>query len=260
MKASSTFGEQLRGWRLLRRMSQLDLALEAGISSRHLSFVETGRASPSRAMVRLLAEKLAIPPRRQNELLLAAGYAPAFIERDREDPALKSVMASIATLLQAHEPFPALCVDQRWNMLLANRALEPLVEGAAAWLLEPPVNVLRLSLHPEGVASRILNLAEWKRHILHRLQQQFASTGDAKLDELAVELATYPAGPDLSQVEAAVVATPLRIVAGDRVLSFISTTLHFTTALEVGLSELAIETFLPADEDTRSAVQGFIPD
>lgn len=251
----SPFGEQLRKWRLMRRMSQLDLALEAGISARHLSFVETGRSSPSRTMVMLLAEKLAMPPREQNDLLLAAGFAPAFPERSREDPSLLPAMESIASLLTAHEPFPALCMDHRWTLLLANRAVAPLLEGAASWLLVAPVNVLRLSLHPDGISRSIVNLEEWKRHILHRLRQQILSSGDTHLVELEDELAGYPSGPSRSQQAPTNVATPLRIEVGGRVLSFLSTTLYFNAALDISLSELAIETFLPADAETKSALQ-----
>jgi transcriptional regulator with XRE-family HTH domain len=164
-----SFGEKLRDWRRQRRLSQLDLACEAELSSRHLSFLERGRSTPSRDMVLRLAERLDVPLRERNVLLLAAGFAPAFPERSLDDPALESIRQGIQSLLTAHEPYPALVIDRHWSMVAANRAVAPLVRSAAPKLLTPPVNVLRLSLHPEGLACRIQNLGEWRAHLLASL-------------------------------------------------------------------------------------------
>jgi transcriptional regulator with XRE-family HTH domain len=250
-------GALLREWRQRRRMSQLDLALEAGVSARHLSFVETGRARPSAEMVMQLAETLDVPLRDRNALLLAAGYAPAYAQRDLEAAEMGPVRAAIDRLLRAHEPYPALVVDRHWGLVAANAALAPLVAGAAQHLLEPPVNVLRLSLHPEGLAPRIANLAEWRAHLLDRLGRQAVVSGDPALFALHEELAGYPGGegrhpaPDL---DAGAVAVPLRLHSGDAELSFLSTATTFGTATDVTVSELSIESFFPADESTARAL------
>ena len=181
-------GEQLRAWRGRRRLSQLDLALDAEISARHLSFLETGRSRPSRAMLLRLAERLAIPARDRNLLLVAAGFAPALPERALDDPALAAARRAVDLVLKAHEPFPALAVDRHWQMVAANAGVAPLLAGVAPHLLEPPVNVLRLSLHPEGVAPRIVNLAEWRAHIFHRLEAQIEASADPVLADLLAEL------------------------------------------------------------------------
>src|SRR5687768_5402078 len=173
------FGEHLRFWRQHRRMSQLDLAGEADISTRHLSFVETGRSVPSREMVLRLAERLQVPLRERNALLVAAGYAPMYRERPLSDPALAPARQAVDLILKAHEPYPALAVDRHWNLLAANRMVAPLLAGAAPALLEAPSNVLRLSLHPQGLAPRILNLVQWREHLFERLQQQIRATRDA---------------------------------------------------------------------------------
>src|SRR5215831_13716900 len=187
-------GTLLRQWRRRRRLSQFELALEAGVSSRHLSFVENGRSRPSAQMVLQLAEHLEVPLRDRNGLLLAAGYAPAFAQRDLDAPELGPVRDAIEQLLRAHEPYPALVIDAHWGLVAANRAVGPLLEGVAAHLLEPPVNVLRLSLHPEGVAPRIVNLHEWHSHLLERLARDAIASGDPALAALHDELAAYPAG------------------------------------------------------------------
>jgi transcriptional regulator with XRE-family HTH domain len=246
-----TIGELIRDWRQRRRLSQLDLACEADISTRHLSFVETGRAAPSREMVLRLAEHLDAPLRVRNQMLLAAGYAPAFPDRPLGDPALGAARAALERLLRAHEPFPALAVDRCWNLVAANAAVAALTASAAAELLAPPVNVLRLSLHPDGLARRIENLAQWRSHLLHRLHRQVEETADPDLATLHAELLTYPApkGPrDLASDEQ--IALPLRIRVDHDVLSFWSTTLVFGGPLDVTLSELVLETFLPVDAET----------
>jgi transcriptional regulator with XRE-family HTH domain len=246
-------GNLIRDWRQRRRLSQLDLACEADISTRHLSFVETGRAQPSREMVLHLAERLDIPLRERNDLLVAAGFAPSYAERPLDDPALAAARKAVDLILSGHEPYPALAVDRYWTLVSANRALAPLLQGAAAHLLEPPVNVLRLSLHPEGVAPRIVNLGEWKAHLLARLRRQIDVSGDPKLKALLEELAAYPAPSTDAGVESGfVVPLELRTPAG--VLRFISTTTVFGTPVEVTLSELAVEAFFPADAETASAL------
>jgi transcriptional regulator with XRE-family HTH domain len=247
----SPVGDLLRQWRQRRRLSQLDLALGADISTRHLSFLETGRSRPSRDMVLHLAERLEVPLRERNSLLLAAGYAPAFGERPLSDPALESARAAVDRLLAAHEPYPALAVDRHWSMLAHNGAAGRLFTGVAPALLAPPVNVLRLSLHPEGVAPRILNLAEWRRHVFARLGHQVDLTGDPVLADLLSELRAYPApvdpDPPAAEPSPTQVVLPLRLATPAGPLSLISTTTVFGTPVEVTLSELALETFFPAD-------------
>ena len=248
-------GDHLRLWRRRRRMSQLDLALEADISQKHLSFVESGRAAPSRAVVLSLAKHLDMPLRERHALLLAAGYAPSFPERPLDDPGLKPVRDALDLILKAHEPYPALAVDRRWTMVAANAAVPPLLVGVAARLLSPPVNVLRLSLDPEGLAPRIVNLAEWRAHLLERLRLQVARTGDAALGRLLRDLEGLPAppGPPRFAPDEAALAAPLRLAGLEGVLSFVSTVTVFGAPLEVTVSELAIEAFYPADEATAAA-------
>src|SRR5581483_898097 len=188
-------GSLLREWRTRRRLSQLELALEAGVSARHLSFVETGRSRPSAEMVLHLAEQLEVPLRERNQLLLAAGYAPRYGARSLDDPEMVAIRDALGRLLASHEPYPALAIDRGWHLVASNSALGPLLEGIDDALLQPPVNVMRLALHPDGLAPRILNLGEWRAHLLHRLDRQIALTGDAPLRALREELATYP-GPD----------------------------------------------------------------
>jgi transcriptional regulator with XRE-family HTH domain len=256
--APASVGERLRRWRQLRRLSQLSLACEAEISTRHLSFIETGRATPSREMVLRLAESLEVPLRERNALLLAAGYAPAYQARTLGDPALRPVREAIDALLAAHEPYPALAVDRHWTLIAANRAVGPLIAGAAPDLLKPPVNALRLSLHPQGVAPRIVNLAEWRDHLLYRLRRQYADSAEATLGELIDELAGYPCGPSRprsADALAATIAVPLRIRTPDGILSFLSATMMFGAPLDATVSEIALETFLPADAETAEALR-----
>lgn len=246
------FGAHLREWRQRRRLSQLDLALEAEISPRHLSFVETGRAAPSREMVLRLATRLDVPLREQNVLLVAAGFAPAFPQRGLDDPALHAARAAIDTVLAAHEPNPALAIDRQWNLVAANRLVAPLLAGVAPKILAPPINVMRLAFHPEGLAPATLNLAEWCGHLRERLLHQIELTADPGLIALAEELKTYPI-PSRSAAElraADKIAVPFRLRFGDAELSFISTTMVFGTPIDVTLSEIAIETFFPADAGT----------
>jgi len=189
-------GALLRRWRDQRRLSQMELALEADVSTRHLSFVETGRSRPSREMVVKLAEHLDVPLRERNQLLLAAGYAPAYPESSLEDAELSQVREAVRQLLVAHEPFPAVAVDRRWELVDGNAGVALITAGAAAHLLEPPVNALRLSLHPEGMAPRIANLAEWRAHVLGRLRREVTATQDPQLKALLAELSGYPGGDE----------------------------------------------------------------
>jgi len=250
-------GAMLRDWRLRRRLSQLELALEAGVSSRHLSFVETGRSRPSAEMVLHLAEQLEVPLRDRNQLLLAAGYAPAFAQRELDAPELGPVRDAIDQVLRAHEPYPALVIDRHWGLVAANRPLGALVAGVDEQLLEPPVNVLRLSLHPAGMAPRILNLGQWRAHLLERLAAEALASGDPALSVLHEELASYPGGESADGLDPgfADIAVPLRLRHRGDELAFISTKTSFATAVDVTVAELSIESFFPADEQTAEAMR-----
>ena len=249
-------GEHLRDWRRRRHLSQLDLAVEAEISARHLSFVETGRAAPSREMVLKLAERLEVPLRERNVLLVAAGYAPAFPQRSLDDPMLKSARQAIDLVLKAHEPNPALAYDRHWNLVTANRMVALLLKGIPDRLLGQPLNILRLAFHPEALAPRTVNLAEWCGHLLERLHRQCEATADHELIKLYNDLKAYPiparAGPLPPDNN---VAIPLKLRHDGEVLSFISTTMVFGTPVDVTLSELALETFFPADELTAARIR-----
>jgi transcriptional regulator with XRE-family HTH domain len=248
-------GDHLREWRQRRHLSQLDLATDAEISPRHLSFVETGRAAPSRDMVLRLAERLDVPLRERNVLLVAAGFAPAFAQRSLDDPALTAARQAIDLVLRAHEPNPALAVDRHWNLITANRMVAPLLDGVPQRLLGQPFNVLRLSFHPEGLAARTVNLAEWCAHLLERLHRQCETTADPELIKLYNDLKQYPIPARKGPIATDSVAVPFRMRLGDDVLSFISTTMVFGTPVDVTLSELALETFFPADEVTAERMR-----
>jgi transcriptional regulator with XRE-family HTH domain len=248
-------GSLLREWRQRRRLSQLELSLDAEVSTRHLSCVETGRAQPSREMVLRLAERLEVPLRERNRLLTAAGFAPMYGERRLDDPALTAARAAVDLVLRGHEPYPALAVDRHWNLVSQNRAVPPLLAGVSAELLVPPINVMHLSLHPQGLAPRILNLAQWRGHAFARLRQQIAASADPQLEALLASLQRYPAPEhDVAPVDAAMVV-PLRIDSPAGVLSLFGTTTVFGTPVDVTLSELALETFFPADETTAAALR-----
>ncbi len=249
-------GEHLREWRQRRHLSQLDLAVDAEISARHLSFVETGRATPSREMVLRLAERLDVPLRERNVLLVAAGFAPAFPQRSLDDPMLRSARQAIELVLKAHEPNPALAYDRHWNLVTANRMVAPLLDGIPERLLGQPFNILRLAFHPEALAPRTVNLAEWCGHLLERLHRQCEATADPELIRLYNELKAFPVParaaplpPDNN------VAIPLKLRHNGEVLSFISTTMVFGTPVDVTLAELALETFFPADDLTAARMR-----
>ena len=262
--APQPFGAYLRHWRQHRRLSQQGLAEEAEISTRHLSFVETGRALPSREMVLRLAERLGVPLRERNAMLVAAGYAPMYRERPLEDPSLAPARAAVELILRAHEPNPALAVDRHWNLVAGNRVLPHLMAGADAELVQGRINVLRLSLHPQGLAPRIVNLGQWREHLFERLRQQVQATGDSALASLLEELRGYPV-PDGAhdtrlEGEHVGVALPLRLRTPDgQVLSFISTTTVFGTAVDVTVQELTLETFFPLDAATAEALRRIAP-
>jgi transcriptional regulator with XRE-family HTH domain len=258
--ATTPIGPLLRDWRQRRRLSQLDVSARAAISTRHLSFLETGRARPSREMVLHLAEELDVPLRERNTLLVAAGYAPVYRETPLDGEDMAAVRATLEQLLVGHEPNPALVVDRHWNLVLANRAVGLLLTGVPTGLLEPPVNVLRVSLAPDGIASRITNFEEWSGHLLSRLGRELTATGDPALASLYDELAAYPGvsgreahvprGDGASRL---MVTLRLKSPLGD--LAFFSTVATFGTAVDITLAELSIETFFPADPATAAALR-----
>jgi transcriptional regulator with XRE-family HTH domain len=263
--ASNRVGALLRDWRRRRRLSQMELALEAGVSTRHLSFVETGRSRPSAEMVLHLAERLDVPLRERNDLLLAAGFAPQYASRSFEDPALREVRDAVSRVLAAHEPYPAIAVDRYWNLVASNAALGPFLEGVAPELLVPPVNTMRLALHPEGVAPRIVNLGEYRADLIGRLDRAARVTGDPELAALREEMLRYP-GPDAPPAPSPstpAVAVGLRLAPppGQDApeLNFFSTITTFGTAVDVTVSELALEAFFPADAATAAWLRRGVP-
>ena len=257
--AQTTVGPLLREWRRRRHLSQLELALEAGVSARHVSFVETGRSRPSAEMVLHLAEQLGVPLVERNRLLLAAGFAPVYQQRALDDPEMEPVRTALQRLLDGHEPYPAVVVDRGWNMVAANSSLIALMGDVSPELLAPPVNVLRASLHPDGLAPRIVNLGEWRAHLLLRLRRQAALTADVRLAALLAELERYP-GPATASAKTEgtgagdEIVVPLQLRSGDAELSFFSTVTTFGTAVDITVAELAIESFFPADRTTAEAL------
>jgi transcriptional regulator with XRE-family HTH domain len=250
------FGELLRQWREHRRLSQLELSNRAEISTRHISFLETGRATPSRDMVLHLAEHLDLPLRERNHLLLAAGYAPVYTESSLASPQMAAVYEAIRRLLSAHDPYPAVVVDRVWNLVDANDGIGLLAEGIDPDLLS---NVLRGSLHPEGLAPHIVNLGEWRAHLLGRLRRQITLTADPQLSELYAELRDYPCDQPEPEVELpgpGDILVPLRVRRAGRELSFFSIVATFGTPLDITVSELAIESFYPADPATAAFLRG----
>lgn len=259
-------GRALRDWRERRRLTQLDLSHQAGVSARHLSCVETGRSTPTAAMIIRLADSLDIPLRDRNAILVSAGFAPIYSQNDLGDPPLSMISGAINMILDAHAPYPAVVVDRRWEMVSANPGVDILTAGASAALLEPPINVLRLTLHPDGLAPRILNLAEWSGHILSRLEHEYTRTGDTHHDELLRELRTY--APPVAATRSAhadragdstahpPLVVPLTLQVNGAVLSMFSMTSVFGTPTDVTVSELAIEAFFPLDRATRAFFEG----
>jgi transcriptional regulator with XRE-family HTH domain len=251
-------GRQLREWRERRRRTQLDLALDAGISARHLSFVETGRSKPGRDTMLRILEQLDVPLREQNQLLLSAGHAPAFPERSLDDPDLVPLREALDLALRSHEPYPAVAFDRHWNLVAANSVMWAMAREVDIdpALLEPPVNILRAGLHPRGLAPWLANLGEWRAHFLGRLRRQLATTGDGRLADLLKEIEGYPGG--LADDQPGDVLGPLRVRAPDgRELAFLGMFAIFDTPFEVTASELAIELLFPADAATREAIETF---
>ncbi|MFC9627975.1 helix-turn-helix domain-containing protein [Streptomyces mirabilis] len=267
--AGKGVGPLLRGWREQRRVSQLELALRADSSARHISFIETGRSRPSEEMVLRLAEHLDVPVRERNALLLAAGYAPHYPETPLDDPSMDALRQGMERLIQGYEPYPALVVDATYTVLAANRGIAMLLEGVSESLLAPPLNAMRLTLHPEGLAPRIRNHREWRDHLLAQMERQIALDRSEPLRALHEEVAAYPVpeqergGKGEGELGGGVepvpyFALPLQIEHGGRVLSFISSISTFNTPMDVTVAELAIETFLPADPATVKYLQSLV--
>lgn len=250
----SRFPSELRRWRTVRRLSQLELAIRAGTTQRHLSFIEQGRSHPGRSMVLRLAESLELTLRERNELLLGAGFAPAFPESSFDDTALRPVLEALEGILDGHMPYPAMVVRPHGVLVTANRAFELFHEGVDPALLVPPANMFRHALHPGGLAPRVRNLPEWGRHITGNLRAQLARSPDPSLEELLVELDSYlpPLPPRDDSLGFAV---PLELASADGDLRLITTLTSFATAADVTLAELQLEAFLPADEPTAKVLR-----
>lgn len=254
-EAPQPIGTLLREWRERRRLSQLDLSLQAEISSRHISYVETGRSQPSRELILRLGEHLDLPFRERNRLLLAAGFAPVYAETALDAPPLRAVRDALRQMLRGHEPYPAVVVDRHWDLVEANASLGTLIAGIAPALLAPPVNVYRASLHPAGMARNIINLGEWRGHLLARLRRQVESSGDIALARLLEEVRGYPCDQPVPEVELpgpGQFVVPLRLRSPDGELAFFSTVSTFGTPLDITVSELVIEAFYPADDQTSA--------
>ena len=251
-------GMLLRELREERALSQFALALQTEVSQRHLSFVETGRANPSPELIGRLADRLELPLRERNRLLLAAGHAPVYRETSFEDVELEAVREAARRILKAHEPAPALLVDRQWNVVDLNRGVAVLARLVAPRLLEPPINVMRVSLHPDGLAPHVVNFDQWREHLLARLRRQIGVSLDDALAGLYEEVSSYPGvkdAPASTGNEAADVLLPMRLRVGDRELEFFSTMTVFGTAADITVAELAIESFFPADPETRKALE-----
>ncbi|MFC9438470.1 helix-turn-helix domain-containing protein [Nocardia sp. NPDC057030] len=261
LETRSRAGRLLREWRQRRRLSQLDLALLADTSARHLSYVETGRATPSRAMVLRLCEALEVPLRERNTVLLAANFAPAYRESSLDDANLASVRGALTTMLTAHEPYPAVIIDRLWNVVTGNAAMGVLMHGVPEHLLLPQPNVYRLVLHPDGLASRLANPNQVRELFLERLVRQVSASGDPELTALYDEVSRYPLPPDPPEqpkTEAAQTSpfeVPIRIRTPVGEMSMFSTMATFGAPADVTLSELAIELFYPLDEFTAAALR-----
>lgn len=257
--ASRPVGDLLRTWRQRRRLSQLDLASEAEISTRHLSFLENGRSTPSREMILRLAEQLEIPIRERNALLMAGGFAPIYSERPMDDPDLTAARQAIDLFLERQKPYPAFAMDRYWKVVASNSALPELYEGCSAALLARPVNGMRLTLHPEGMAPNIVNLAEWRAHLLERLRHEIAVTADPALSVLLHEVLRYPMPAEETKTHETLapnaVMVPFRVRTRVGVLSFFTTSTVFGTPIDVTLSELMLEHFYPADAETDRLVR-----
>lgn len=255
----TTVGPLLRGWRDQRRRSQMDLALHVGVSPRHLSFVETGRARPSAELVLALAEGLEVPLRQRNTLLLAAGYAPRYRETPLDAPQMQRAMAAVQRILDAHDPYPGLVLDRRWDVVGANAAAMALLQWLPDHLLQPPMNIMRLSLHPDGMAARTTNLPEWAGYLLRQLDQSLAATGDPEIRALSEEIRAYPSVADLPapapDADPQIVLS-VELVGPTGPLRMFTTLTTFGTPRDITLEELVVELFYPADDATAQALAG----
>ncbi|NMO93721.1 helix-turn-helix transcriptional regulator [Actinomycetospora sp. TBRC 11914] len=251
-------GALLRGWRTRRRRSQMDLALDVGVSTRHLSFVETGRSRASRELLLDLADHLEVPLRERNALLLAAGYAPVYGETRLDDAGLDAVREALGHLLAGHEPFPALVIDRCGDVVMSNRAVGPLLRMLDPAWSRPPVNVYRLSLDPDGLAPHIRNLDQWAGHLVHRLERLTDLTGDPRLAELLAEVRAHVPDDGRAPDRTEHVVLPLHLAHPDGDLRLFSTITHFGAAWDVTLDELSVETFVPADAATRARLAAWL--
>jgi transcriptional regulator with XRE-family HTH domain len=257
---SLPFGVLLRRWRVSRRMTQIDLAEAADSSTRHLSYLETGRSRPSREIVLRFCEHLDVPLRDRNAMLLAAGFAPVFQERSLLE--LEQARVAIDRVLRAHMPYPAFAVDRHWNVVLSNGALPQLDEGCSAELLRTPINAMRLILHPQGMGPRILNFIEWRAHTITVLRQQIEVRADPVIQALLAEISGYPAPPGVVGLASSEgpqrYATPLQVATRLGTVSFLNTNMIFGTPTDVTLSELTLEMLFPADEATVAVVRSMV--
>jgi transcriptional regulator with XRE-family HTH domain len=255
-------GALLRDWRQRRRRSQLDLALETGVSARHLSFVETGRSQPSPELLLALAEQLQMPLRERNTLLLAAGYAPRYRETKLDDPALTAARDAMERLIILHDPYPGVVIDQCWNVILANAAATALAAGLPPNLAGPPLNVFRACLHPDGLARATANFPQWAAYLLGQLHRLNAVTADPAVGELVREIDRYPTVTELGdwhqaarQQPPGVLLVPWQLELDGARLSLFSTVTTFAAPRDVTLAELAVELFYPADEPTATLLR-----
>ena len=261
LHAGPRVGELLRDWRTRRRRSQLDLSLDVGVSTRHLSFVETGRSKPSPELVLALSEHLDVPLRERNRLLLAAGYAPRYGERPLDDPSMGHVHASLRRLLDAHQPYPGVVIDRQWNVLVANPAALLLTDGVAPHLLAPTLNVFRVCLHPDGLPGRTTNFGDWAAYLLRQLRRSVSLTDDPGLRAIQEEVSAYPTVVALGRFDEGTewddppILVPFRFTAGDRELSLFTTLTTFGTPRDITLDELCVELFFPADDDTEQLLR-----
>jgi transcriptional regulator with XRE-family HTH domain len=259
--SSTEVGGMLRDWREDRRRSQMDLALDVGVSTRHLSFVETGKSKPSPELVLALAEHLEVPLRERNSMLLAAGYAPRYPQSPLDADVLATVRGALSELIRAHDPYPAIVVDRGWDIVMSNTGSQAFLDGVAPHLLGPPGNSYRITMHPDGMAPRIENFAEWVHHLLGTLDRQVAATRDPRLRALLDEVSAYPNVAELhgswrTRDGVPAVVVPLRLRVGDTVQSWFSTNTSIGTPVDITLDELHVELFHPADEATAALVGG----
>lgn len=252
----------MREWRERRRQSQLDVSIDVGVSTRHLSFVETGRSRPSPELVLAVAEHLDVPLRERNTMLLAAGYAPRYSQRALDEPSMARVRASLQRMLDAHDPYPGVVIDRQWNVLLANQAAGALSDGLPDHLLRPTMNVFRVCLHPDGLARRTANFEDWASYLLRQLRRTIQVTGDPEVEALEAEILGYPNLADLPQPDGVSywddppLLVPFQLVAGPVELSFFTTLTTFGTPRDVTLDELCVELFFPADDRTEQLLKG----